>query len=1135
MITIRYSICVIGMVALLLAFGCSDKNISPTSQDDITAPVPEMTLSVSAPDTVTTGEMFSVDLEGEDADDEVNLTYTLSRPEAADSSAIRTITPSGGSFSDAFQVPTRVAGEHTIVYSASDSDDKRSGQLTVVSVAPDSTMQVTLHAPQSVSELEGYVATVQGFQADSDASGEYTLSRPGVSDSTVSRVLTQTQGEFTDSFSVPAGNPGDHQLSFRFTDSDDVVQGEKIISVQQRPEMTLNVQTPSAVTIGESYEFCFSGEQADQDVNVMYTLIRPGVQDSSVTRTLNRTNGQFSDTFSVDANTDGLHQLQYRFLDSDDTIQGTESVSVSVPNDNISEIDITGPSQLYVGQQLEFDLDGLDLDGIEAVIIAENFNGQVSSDTTNSVSGNTYDQTLTKTFSEIGNYQLSMTIIDDFDRSITESKNFSITEQPDNPANITLTATSGRGEQTANVNATDADGWQQAQWDINGSITDIPTSGNTFNSTLNLEELGDYDITLRATDNLGNQYVRTTNAEVLAELAQRTLTANTEYEGIQAQIQLDFDNQQSSGITNSNGDFVHTFTAPKDSVISYSMVADALGLQEATANGQSSGNAQESLNNAATPIQISNSLPGQYPRTSDEQDLASLVSITDAGQSVPFSLIVQYSGDVFDINNVENTIYNFATSDSDPANTNDSFTLEVTHPYLTTTETVSKEVFDRRPASISSISLDTRENTSVVLQDFLSYVNSSIPIISDTLYTADPNIKNITKNGDDYTIELEDGFVGSASVTGEVQNRDGFVATKKIDVNVQAAPKARINVQNSVTNQPVESYMLFLDNNEAVLDSLNSVDGEFIASIPTNATSLSVAEKDGPEVKSFEHRIYINSKQGIERTLAIEDFREYDINRQYVGDIDLFDMKRFKWLIKVVHGLAPVVNLDGTRPGEPFVGLHRPTESNNGMSYDILDIGDKVNYKLSEDGNILEIGDMSSRALELAQETYETKIQPLMESFATPIQIQNEMTYIPTATENRNKAFLLPRGTLDGAGLIAVTGKLPYTNQSSTAFLLQDGERTVLTEEGIVETVLQELTAGMIYFSKLGAEVDEIPSQYRFSRIESIIHNPTDLSNLSKYDKRAGWLIYEPLHISGENIDNILRVPNQIKDVYDSL
>ena len=1131
------------MGLLLLMQACSDAPSSSAGDDDEqTTP---MSLSAQAPDNATAGEGYSLTLSGDNADGPVDLLYTLSRSGSDDSSATRTITPTDGAFTDAFQVDASITGEHTIVYSAADSDDELSGQQTVLVSAPDSTMTVSVEAPTAVVANEGYTLTLTGSKADGPVEADYVLTRPELADSSFSRTLTPTAGAFTDQVEVPGRQDGTHKLSYSFSDADDAISDVVTVDVASQPAMTLGVDAPSTVTAGESYEVSFTGSNADGNVSASFTLSRSNKADSTESRTLSATAGSFSDTFSVTTQTPGQHELSYQFADSDDIISGAVTITITEPDDNPSVFTISGPDDALTGEQLTFTVSVSDPDGLDEIRISE------SGETTRyeNLSGTDFSESFTRLFSEPQSYAISVTAFDAFGRTIQMQRSFDISRPEDNPASITLQTPSGRGSQSWSASVGDADGIAQAEFvyvlEGNTDSTRVPLDINGDQATIDVSSpsaLGRYNIRLYITDGQDYNYSQQSSSEILAQLQQRELIVDAGYDAINVQIDFDFLGQSATGSTNSEGLFSASFDAPIDSVVSHVVSADALGLQEAVESAESSGDAQILINPIPVPIDVSSSLPGQYPRTSDEQDISTLVSSVDNGQNVPVTLSVVYSGSVFVINSTEGTAYSFTTSEeTDPAGVIESFTLQASHQYLSVSEPVTKEVFDRRPASIMPISLDSREDIDILLEDFLSYVSSSIEIISDTLYTSDPNILDIDKNGDDYSIAPEPGFVGSAQITAEVENRDGFVAAELITVTFTAAPRVQLNVKNEATDQFVESYLLFLDENNQKLDSLASNTGEFNAKIPQGTTEVAVAQKQGSEVLSFEHARNLEMITNGHNTIPITNNRVYDLQGNETGTFSMFDMKRLRYLVKIVHGNAPVINLDGTRenvgdtPEESGFGrkLHRPTESANGMSYDFLAVPDTTDWVLFNEQGIAYPGDP-----ELIKHLYETEIAPLMGDYATPVQLLDRLTF-DHANPTPNAAYMNPRLFKDGSlGTINVLGKLPYTTQLSLAQLLSDGDRKVIGDDEKIGTILQELTAGMIYFSQLGANFggsDGIPAQYRLGRDESIITNPSNLSVLSKFDRKVGFMIYDPDNKAGEIIVDLLRVPDAWRAEYDSL
>lgn len=665
--------------------------------------------------------------------------------------------------------------------------------------------------------------------------------------------------------------------------------------------------------------------------------------------------------------------------------------------------------------------------------------------------------------------------------------------------------------------------------------TEIDVSGTSFEQTLQktFEQQGQYVSRLEVTDKLGNTAIDENTIGVYAPLVNRKILVDAGYPGINVNFELDFNGQSMSGETNNQGKASAEFSAPQDSTIDYSIAADALGLLKKQVHGQSSTDETLEMTLQKVPITITKTLPGQYPGEQDVRDITELVTIEDPEQgSVPFEIHFSYQGNNFELSN-EGSVYTFTPTKNETGIT-ENFSLSVQAPFDNNKqETITKEIFSPRTITIDDIFPDGKENTNLVLQEFdTNYVQSQATIDSVNVSTNDANI-SVTRNGESFTITPNQGFFGQANITAYARNIDGAEKNEQRTIFFEGLPRANITAINSVTNQNIESYLLFRDETTAVIDSLVSDNGQFQVAIPENATGLAVAEHQNGIVKSFEHYIPIDPSQTITRTVPVEDFRAYDINRNYTGEMSLFDMKRFKKLMKVVHGQAPVINLDGGSQGD-FPGvLHRATESNNGIGYNVLVIPDTTDWV-----NSGEIGIMETGTPELIENEYITKIAPIMENFATPVERKERISYLVTNESNRNKAHMNPRHINNAFGLVGVKGRLPYINEHTITQILQDGERTVLSETGKKIVALQELTNGMIYFSPLQAAwggSDGIPAEYRLGPDESIIHDSTTRLDLSVFDRKAGWMIYEPHNVPGEKIDHILSIPNQIKAEYDAL
>lgn len=624
-----------------------------------------------------------------------------------------------------------------------------------------------------------------------------------------------------------------------------------------------------------------------------------------------------------------------------------------------------------------------------------------------------------------------------------------------------------------------------------------------------------------------------TNTQYALAIEDRIFTLNAGYPGIDVQFNADFNEQQYTAQTNEQGIANITFSAPQDSLVNYIVAADAAGLHKQETQGQSDTTVTLEMALEKVPFTFTTTLPGQYPGEVKTHELLNFVTLDDPEQgSVPVEFTgFTYSGANFELTN-DGSVYTF-TPTKNETGVIENFTLSVAGPFENLAqETLTKEIFAPRSITIDVLP-DGKENSDLVLQEFdANYVQSEATIDSVNVSTTDANI-TVTRDGDTFTITPNEGFFGNATITAYARNIDGAEKNEQRSVYFEALPRANITAINSVTNQAIESYLLFRDETAAVIDSVVSSTGQFEVAIPQDAVGLAVAEQVNGVVKSFEHYVLIDPTQPITRTIPVEDFREYDLNRNYIADMSLFDMKRFKYLMEIIHGQTPVINLDGNREGSGFSGvLHRAVESTNGIGYNELIIPDTTDWVLFDETGIMESG-----TPDLIENEYLTKIAPVMESFAMPVQRDERITY-----DHNNKqpdvAYINPRLLPDSFGSNAVMGKLPHINKQSLAQILQDGERKVLSETTKKRTALQELTSGNIYFTGLPADFggsDGIPTEYQLGPEESIIHNSTTRLDLSVFDRKAGWMIYEPYNLPGEKIDHILSIPNQIKAEYDAL
>lgn len=997
----------------------------------------------------------------------------------------------------------------------------------------DPKMSVTVTAPSTVAYGNDIVAQFGVKNSDSQGDTDYTLSREGMPDSTVTR--TFSAGNSTDSFEVENATV-DGTLVARFQDSDDIVT--KVVEYEVGDQQN----SPSEIDMVSLQENLYTGTDISFEIDVTDSdgISRVVLYDSQTDSTVfdNIASPSFTEVVTRNFSSPQEFTPRVRVVDEKNE-PASESYSFSIVDEDSNspaELSITLPENLYTNEDLVAQINAKDQDTLEQVVFKTSPTDSTVYDDVNS---DQFTETQTLRYSQPQTISLTLRSVDVEGVPNSITREFNIVNREDNQPTYDLNFAQGRGPQTWSAEVIDVDGLANANIEYSrvgsGESTSVPMNitGNTADvSFTSPTEPGTYDIFIRSTDDLGNPNVREECAQILSPLQDRNITVNTPYAGIDVRIDLNFLGQTQNGVTDEQGNFSSNFTGVQDSTIAYTLLADALGLQERVVNGESSGDVNREVNPNPVSATISSTLSGQYPRTSDEVNLANEIQIVDTEGNVPYTLQVESLDNVFDVENVSAQLYRFTTSDTDPANTQGTVDVIVETAYNQQTQEVSKEVFARRQSSVVNSFPSGKENTDLVLEDFVqNYIQSPIAIDTFTVESVNGNL-SVLREGDDIVLSPENGFTGFADISVYLQNRDGFEVNETRMLNFEELPKARVNVVNSVTNQPVESYMLFLDSNEAVLDSLNSMNGEFVASIPEDAASISVAEKEGATVKGFEHLFYINSGQSLERDVAVEDFREYDINRHHTGDLTLLEAKKFKYLMEYVHGRAPVINLDGGSQGN-FPGvLHRATESLNGIGYDLFVIADTTDWVLFNETGIMEPG-----TSELVKHVYETEIAPIMGDFAAPVEVRDRIVY-DHASPTPNTAYFNPRQLRDSFGSNNVLGKLPFTNQHSLAQLLSDGTRKVLTDEAKTYTAIQEIVSGNIYFTILPADFggsNGIPTEYQFSKDKIAIHDDATPLKLYEIDMRAGWMIYEPLHTSGEKIDDLLRIPNQLKSQYDSL
>jgi len=837
--------------------------------------------------------------------------------------------------------------------------------------------------------------------------------------------------------------------------------------------------------------------------------------------------------------------------------QGEEPSGPETPNNKPASATITAPSSAQVPtlQEIAIQYRLQDADGITKADLSGTFPDKNNNyEITKTFPQNTtsWDTTINRTLIAPGTatYDAILTSKTPTNTETTSTeKTTQITQKQTNDTQFPFSIQNTRAQQptTYQLKATDTDTittatikevHPQTNDTTTTTITDI--NNTEFNKEIQktFTKQGTYSITLTITDKYNNKQTTTKTAEVLAEITQRTITLNTERQQANTQIAFDFQEQTQNNTTNNQGTTTFTFNAPKDSTIQYTITADALGLQQTSKQETSKQDTTTTITIPATPITIPTTIPGQHPRTTDTLNIRELITANDTEGQVPLTTTLQYTGNNLKITKIATNTYTFTTTNNDPANTLEEILITAQAPYNQKTQTTTKQIFKRRDIQYLQTSFQTTEQDSLTINDLRTIIESEATITTANITTTQQGLTIRQENEWGWVLKPQQATTYTFSINAE--NTDGKQESQQATLTVKPLPRANITAINTVTNQPIQSYLLLTDENNTVLDSVVSNNGQFSVPIPPQTTGLAVAEQINGQVKSFEHYIHINPEQEITKTLAVEDFRNYDINKNYIEDMSLFDMKRLKKLLFFIHGQAPVKNLNGDSQGNFPKILHRAVESTNGIGYDSLIIADTADVVATG-----EIGIMGPGVPELIKNEYLTKIAPLMEEFATPVEFKERISYLVSNESNRNKALMIPR-LLDGEfGLVAVFARLPYINEHSLTQILQDGERNLLSEITKKRTTLQELTAAMIYFSQLPSDFINpenpqeggdkgIPLRYLLEPHESIIHNSTTRLDLSKFDRKAGWMIYEPHHTPGEKIEHLLKVPAQIQQEYDA-
>ncbi|OAN64238.1 hypothetical protein A8B79_12895 [Balneola sp. EhC07] len=368
---------------------------------------------------------------------------------------------------------------------------------------------------------------------------------------------------------------------------------------------------------------------------------------------------------------------------------------------------------------------------------------------------------------------------------------------------------------------------------------------------------------LRVTDSRDEVTQQTQQITILAELLPRQTTIDIGKPDVSMEVHRN--ELIASGTTNSEGIFEFTEELPKDSLVNYSITADALGLTGSEFELTSTADQTIQQNIEAVPITISNTLPGQYPRTTDTQDLALLVSVQDTEGSVPVTINLVYNGNNFDIDQATGTNWDFSTSAQDPAGVTEDFTLEVEALYSDKSQTVTKEIFDRRALDYLQTNFNVVERES--LQIDLAEVLSSEAEITQASISDVANGLDVSNNGLVYTLTPIENISADKTYAFSVdaENADGTSESRQVHLTSEALPEFSATVVDHVNEQAVsKAYVVIEREDKSVIDSLVVNGGAFSSiEIPSNAESFRFGELRNERPYALEHRVFVQGGENL--------------------------------------------------------------------------------------------------------------------------------------------------------------------------------------------------------------------------------------------------------------------------------
>tara|TARA_R110002124_G_scaffold46903_4_gene140239 strand:+ start:8319 stop:10760 length:2442 start_codon:yes stop_codon:yes gene_type:complete len=622
-------------------------------------------------------------------------------------------------------------------------------------------------------------------------------------------------------------------------------------------------------------------------------------------------------------------------------------------------------------------------------------------------------------------------------------------------------------------------------------FVDISVNGETAETTkeLTFTEAGTVAAFLRITDSQSQITEQVQEITILAELLQRSTTLELEKSAVDIEV---YRSQLiATGKTDSNGIVTFTEELPRDSLVTYTVDADAVGLiaQQYQFNSTTDQTLQRSIQ--PVPITISSSLPGQYPRTTDTQDVASLVTANDPEQGdVPVTINLMYNGNNLDIANSSGTTWNFSTSDADPAGITENMTLEVDAPYSSESRTVSKEIFDRRDIEYLQTTFNTVEREAITI-DLADVLRSEAEITSASVTNPSAGLE-VSGDGFVYTVRPTENISTPKTYTFsiEAENADGTTTSQQASIDASALAEFSATVHDNVTDDIVSNAYLVLEKLENGVfvpeDTLFAVNGNF-NNVELATEYARFGQQKAGKNFAYEHRIKPSAGGSYEVVVAPFTKRDENGNAIGVWSRDEMERRHNDMQRSFANSGYGTVNQQGQIGA--FTDELAVFNTPNGQPKKvILAVNLETQYYDSNNNLIIEQDSMSSRDVALIQDWYQNETRQINavgnSKITQPPALTVEQNYVLKLFDREDgNAYIRPRSEDDDRAAIGINSN--GNGKIYDAFIsLQSGSNQDPSQSGQYYSFTQESVA-------LFGEHGTLPAQ-ELGPLESMVNNSTN-------------------------------------------